>query len=161
MAPAAAASPRVAGRRYPAGAHTVAVSAAYRLPRGDVVGVQPSRANNVCSKGVSGQAAAYRCEAPGLLDFVAARACAHRELTRRTCLSGIGLRRAASCATWPRNQTRREVGALTDRLADATRPPGHHFARASPALTPALSREREQVNPDTPLPRAFGRDDGD
>ena len=51
------------------------------------------------------------------------RACALRELTRRTCLSVAASGREASCATWPRNQANPgESVRSTDRLADAPRP---------------------------------------
>ena len=101
--------------------------AGYRLPRGDMVGVRPTSANDITAKACPGRPRRIVTRRLGLLDFVAARSASCSDLSQLPERSG--LRRAASSATGHEiEQTQGSRCKAPTALSMRRGLPGHVFA---------------------------------
>ena len=124
-------------------AATEIAPAGYRLPRGRHGGRASVERQPCLCKGVSGQAAAHRCEAPGFARFRGRALARFVQLTRRTCLNGAALGRAVSCATRPRSRAIPGKSVRSgDRLVDAPRPARTRLCACLTGVAQSLAQQR-------------------
>ena len=115
-------------------AATEIAPAGYRLPRGDVVGVQPSRANTVSAKSCPGRPRRIVARRLGLLDFVAARLRASSTDSSHL-FERSGLRARSELRDGPRNQANPGKWCEAPTALPMRRGlPGHDFAACLWAL---------------------------